>query len=214
MKHVAAKKGYGDNVLEEYLAGLLEDEEKKELELVAEWSRTVNANVSTDCPYIAPFPNAIAAIKLAKSGGIDCMIVSGTPEEHLRETWEQHGLTGAIRGVFGRESGKKDVQLVGAIEAAGKQLGKTYDTVIMFGDAPGDDRARKKAAEVSGVPLRFMPIRVGFEQEDWAWFADTFIKPGRVDAYTAAVEQERLTAFYENLDRAWNPNADVTMLFQ
>ena len=214
LENVASEKGYGDNVLEEYLKDLSDGDEKEELKLVAEWSRTVNANVSTDCPYIAPFPNALAAIKLARTEGIDCMIVSGTPEEHLRETWEQHGLTRAIRGVFGRESGKKDVQLVGAMRAAEKQWGNTYDIVIMFGDAPGDDRARKKAADIMGVPVRFMPIRVGFEQEDWTWFSDTFLKPGQVNAYTEAVEQERLKAFYENLNRAWNPNADVTMLFR
>ncbi len=214
LENVAAEKGYGDNVLEAYIAGLPEGEEKEELLQVAEWSRTVNAYVSSDCPYIEPFGSAIAAIKLARAEGIDCMIVSGTPEEHLRETWEQHGLTDSIRGVFGRESGKKDVQLMGAIRAAERQLGRSYDQVIMFGDAPGDDRARKKAAEASGVPVRFMPVRVGYEEEDWTWFADTFLKPGRVQEYSEAVESERLTAFYENLNRAWDPRADITMLFR
>ena len=214
LEEVAAEKGYGDNVLVDYLAVLPDGEEKTELELVAEWSRMVNAYVSSDCPYIRPFTNAIEAIKLARNEGIDCMIVSGTPEEHLRETWEQHGLTGSIRGVFGRESGKKDVQLTGTMSAAEKQWGKTYDVVIMFGDAPGDDRARKKAAEVAGRPVRFMPIRVGREEADWAWFAENFLRPGRVHAYTEEVEGERLKEFYKNLDRAWDPNADVTKLFR
>ncbi len=214
LENVAAEKGYGDNVLADYLSALEDGPEKAELAQVAEWSRLVNAYVSSDCPYIPPFPNAIAAIKRAKAEGIDCMIVSGTPEEHLRETWEQHGLTGAIRGVFGRESGKKDVQLVGAVRAAERILGQGYDIVIMFGDAPGDDRARKKAAETAGRPVRFMPIRVGHEQEDWAWFSQTYLEPGRVQDYDEAAESARLEAFYRNLDRAWNPSADVTMLFQ
>jgi len=214
LERVAAEKGYGDNVLLEYIAGLEDGEEKAELQQVAEWSRTVNAYVNSDCPYIPPFGNAISAIKLARAEGIDCMIVSGTPEEHLRETWEKHGLTDCIRGVFGRESGKKDVQLAGAIRASERTFGEPYDVVIMFGDAPGDDRARRKAQDATGVPIRFMPIRVGFEQEDWGWFADNYLKPGRVHEYDENAEAKRLEAFYANLKRPWNPNANICMLFQ
>jgi len=158
---VASVKGFGDNVLNDYITGLPQGEEKAELAAVAEWSKAVNANVNTDCPYIKPFTHAIEAIKLAKDQGVDCMIVSGTPEEHLRETWAQHGLTGSIRGVFGRESGKKDMHLMAAMQAAEKQFGKMYDVAIMFGDAPGDDRGRQKASDALGVRVGFMPIRVG-----------------------------------------------------
>ena len=213
LDEVAAEKGYGDNVLEETIAGLPDGEKKTELQAVAEWSSTVNRYVSTDCPYIKPFTNAINAIKASKQDGVDCMIVSGTPEEHLRETWEQHGLTDAIRGVFGRESGKKDVQLIGAMKAAAGQLGRMYDMAIMFGDAPGDNKARKKAGEALGVRIAFFPIRVGFEEADWGWFAEHILQAGNVEAYTEAVEAERIRAFEQNLDRAWRPDADVTMLF-
>jgi len=213
LQNVAGVKGYGDNVLHDYIASLAEGEEKAELQGVAEWSKTVNANVSTDCPYIKPFANAIAGIKLAKEQGIDCMIVSGTPEEHLRETWKQHGLTDCIRGVFGRESGKKDMHLCAAMRAAEAQFGRMYDVAIMFGDAPGDDKGRKKASDELGVRIGFMPVRVGYEEEDWAWFADTYLKPAKVQEYTEDVEAERIAAFTENLNRPWNPQADVTMLF-
>ena len=213
LDRVASEKGYGDNVLHEYIAGLPPGEERTELESVAEWSRTVNANVSTDCPYIAPFGSALAAIKLARDKGVDCMIVSGTPEEHLRETWKQHGLTGSIRGVFGRESGKKDMHLIAAMKAAEKQCGQMYDVAIMFGDAPGDDRARRKASDALGVRIGFLPIRVGYEEEDWTWFAETYLAPGKVHEYTEAVEEERIRVFTENLNRAWRPAADITMLF-
>jgi len=141
------------------------------------------------------------------------MIVSGTPEEHLRETWKQHGLLGSILGVFGRESGKKNDHLNAALNAAERDLGRKYDLTIMFGDAPGDDRARKKAADESGTEIRFMPIRVVYEQEDWAWFTDTFITPGKVLDYSADVEKERVEMFYANLNRPWKPEADITMLF-
>jgi phosphoglycolate phosphatase-like HAD superfamily hydrolase len=141
------------------------------------------------------------------------MIVSGTPEDHLRETWAQHGLAGSICGVFGRESGKKDVQLIGAMQAAKAQLGRFYDTAIMFGDAPGDEKARRRAAEALGVRIAFFPIRAGHEEDDWGWFADQIMESGDLDAYTEAVEAERIAAFRENLDRPWRPDVDITMLF-
>jgi phosphoglycolate phosphatase-like HAD superfamily hydrolase len=213
LNEVADKKGYGDNVLNDYVATLPDGEQKEELTVVATWSKRVNAYVSSDCPYIAPFESAIEGIKLAARQGVDCMIVSGTPEEHLRETWNQHGLTGSIRGVFGRESGKKDAHLTAAMQAARDALGRVYDTAIMFGDAPGDNVARLRASEVIGVRIGFMPIRVGHEGEDWQWFTDTFLGPGKVSEYTEAVEAERLQVFEENLKRPWNPEADVTQLF-
>ena len=191
-----------------------EGEEKTELELVAAWSRKVNEYVSSDCPYIKPYAAAVEAIRAAKDQGIDCMIVSGTPEEHLRETWKQHGLTDCIRGVFGRESGKKDAHLAAAMEKARERFGRPYDTAIMFGDAPGDDKARKKASEKLGVRIAFMPIRVGFEEEDWRWFLDDFIRPGKVTEYTEEVEAERIKAFRENLNRPWDPTTDITRLFK
>ena len=213
LANVAAEKGYGDNVLQDTIDSLPDGAEKAELALVADWSKAVNAYVSSDCPYIKPFSNAIAAIKLAKEQGIDCMIVSGTPEEHLRETWEQHGLTSAIRGVFGRESGKKDVQLSAAMRAARAQFGKMYDMAIMFGDAPGDNRGRKKTADELGCRVAFMSIRVGYEEEDWEWFSENYIKSGKACEYSAEVEAERIATFEENLNRPWNPDVDVTMLF-
>ncbi len=214
LKNEADKKGYGDNVLTDYIARLSDGEEKDELSTIATWSKRVNGYVNSDCPYIKPFRNAVGAIKLARRHGVDCMIVSGTPEEHLRETWERHGLAGSIRGVFGRESGKKDAHLCAAMRAAAQSLGRVYDTAIMFGDAPGDNTARLKAGEALGVRIGFMPIRVGREEEDWQWFSETFIGPGKVNEYTEAVEAERLRAFQENLKRTWNPEADVTKLFQ
>ena len=213
LENVASDKGYGDNVLTDTIAGLPDGEEKAELQMVAEWSVMVNAYVSTDCPYIKPFANAIDAIKLAKDKGVDCLIVSGTPEEHLRGTWEQHGLTDSILGVFGRESGKKDAHLMAAMNAAKAQLGRMYDVAIMFGDAPGDDKARNKASDALGARIGFMPIRVGYEEEDWDWFNSNFLTPGKVADYTEAVEAERIAAFRENLNRPWRPAADVTMLF-
>jgi len=213
LKNVAEEKGFGDNVLADYIASLPEGEERSELERVAEWSRKVNAYVDSDCPYIKPFENAVRAIKKAAEEGIDCMIVSGTPEQHLRETWRQHGLLGSILGVFGRESGKKNDHLNAAVGAAERELGRKYDCVIMFGDAPGDDRQRRKAAEACGVDIRFMPVRVGYEEEDWGWFIENFLEPGRVLEYSAEVEKERIELFYKNLNRPWKPDADITRLF-
>lgn len=213
LENVAEEKGYGDNILAEYISSLSDGPEKDELASVAEWSENVNGYVTTDCPYIKPFANAISGIKLAREKGIDCMIVSGTPETHLRETWTQHGLTDCIRGVFGRESGKKNMHLMAAMRAAEKQFGRMYEMAVMFGDAPGDDRARKAAAEELGARIAFMPIRVGHEEEDWAWFAERFLESGNVHDYTPEAEAERLEAFYENLNRDWRPDADVTMLF-
>lgn len=213
LANVAEQKGFGDNVLVEYTESLSDGEEKEELENVIEWSKKVNGYVSTDCPYITPFENAVNAIKLAHEEGIDAMIVSGTPEEHLRETWKQHGLLGSILGVFGRESGKKNDHLNAAMDAAERDLGRKYDFAVMFGDAPGDDKKRKAASEERGVEIRFMPIRVGYEQEDWAWFNDNFLKPGKVLDYSAEIEKERIEMFYANLDRPWRPDADITMLF-
>lgn len=213
LKNVAEHKGFGDNVLHDHIESLSGGEEKAELELVSKWSKLVNEYVESDCPYIKPFDKAIKAITLAHREGIDAMIVSGTPETHLRETWKQHGLLDCILGVFGRESGKKNDHLNAAMNAAERDLGRKYDLAIMFGDAPGDDKARKKASDESGVEVRFMPVRVGYEQEDWEWFIANFMEPGKVLEYTSDVENERIDMFYQNLKRSWRPEADVTMLF-
>ena len=77
-----------------------------------------------------------------------------------------------------------------------------------------DDKARKKASEKLGVRIAFMPIRVGFEEEDWRWFLDDFIRPGKVTEYTEEVEAERIKAFRENLNRPWDPTTDITRLFK
>jgi phosphoglycolate phosphatase-like HAD superfamily hydrolase len=210
---VARAKGYGDNVLAEYLATLSEGDEKRELSLVARWSKKVNEYVKSDCPFIPPYRAAIAAITLAAGDGVDCMIVSGTPEEHLRETWVRHGLAAHIRGVFGRESGKKEQHLIAAMRAGRARLGRPYDVAIMFGDAPGDDASRLAASRELGVRVGFMPIRVGHEEDDWGWFLETFLRPGTIDRYDERIEAERILAFRKNLERPWNPDADVTRLF-
>lgn len=214
---VASKKGWGDNVLQEHLGSIESISDKlaeyNELQKVASWSKLVSHYVDTDCPYIEPFAPAVTAIKLAHDKCIDQIIISGTPETHLRRTWEQHGLIGYIRGVFGRESGKKNDHLVGAMQAAQRDLGRMYDIAIMFGDAPEDNKSRKKAIEELKTEIRFMPIRVGYEVEDWQWFIDNFLKPEKVSDYDANVEAERIRMFEENLRRPWNPNVDITRLF-
>jgi hypothetical protein len=99
------------------------------------------------------------------------------------------------------------------MSACERDQGRKYDLAIMFGDAPGDDKARKKASDESGVEVRFMPVRVGYEQEDWGWFVENFLEPGKVLEYTREVEEERVKLFYDNLKRPWRPAADITELF-
>lgn len=210
LQNVAKEKGYGDNVLNAYIGTLSDGPEYFELSRVADWSEKVNHYVDTDCPYIPPFAPAISAIQRANGINIDAMIVSGTPETHLRKTWEEHGLIDCITGVFGRESGKKEQHIVAAMKAAETNLGRMYDIAIMFGDAPGDDKERKKASDELGVRVGFMPIRVGYELDDWQWFLDNFLILGDVKNYTEDVEKERVEAFYKNIKTEWNPNVDLT----
>ncbi|MBD3252517.1 hypothetical protein GF386_02195 [Candidatus Pacearchaeota archaeon] len=207
---VASKKGYGDNVLWAHIDSLKEGPEKEELTRVAQWSRTVNSNVDADCPDIEPFSEAIATIRAAYEKKVDMLIVSGTPEKHLREAWRKHGLIDKVRGVFGRESGKKNDHLTAAVNAS-RESDTLYDVVIMFGDAPGDDKARKKAGESLGISVRFYPIRVGFEQEDWKRFRESFL----VDpaSYGETEETRFVEGFYSNLKRPWISDADLTQLF-
>jgi len=213
LANVADEKGYGDNVLAEYIASLQPGEEKDELELVAAWSVRVNDLVPIHCPYIEPFVPAVEAIKLGHSQGIDQMIVSGTPEAHLRETWRQHGLLDCVLGVYGRDSGKKDVHIVTAARNAAA-AGVPYDLIVMFGDAPGDDKKRQAAGEtLDGVRVAFVPVRVGYEVEDWNWWSDDFLKPGNVSGYSEATEAKRVEAFYDNLKVEWDPTVDTTRLF-
>jgi len=210
---VAKERGFGDEVLASYIATLTPGSpEQMALQQVAEWSILVNHKVDTQLPRIPPFPNAVASINTAYEKGVDMMIVSGTPEKHLRREWEHHGLLDKVRGVYGRDTGKKADLLTAAVQAS-RSMGLPYSVAIMFGDAPGDDKERKKASESIGQEIGFMPIRVGYENADWAWFLENFIGPGEVHKYTGSVEEERVAEFYRNLDREWLPGADITSLF-
>jgi len=192
--------GWGDNVLLDYIDSLSPGQERTELLLIAQWSQTVNRNVERDVSYLPPFQVATETIRREHDEGIDILIVSGTPETHLRTTWEEHGMLDIVRGVFGRESKKKKDHLVAAMKQGG------YDRAIMFGDAQGDNKGRKEANEALGENLiRFYPIRAGLEEQDWQWFNDTFVEPGRVHEYDAAAEAEAIARFEANLKRPWKP---------
>jgi len=209
---VAKEKGFGDDVLAGYIGTLTPGSpEHTALQQVAEWSVLVNEKVDA-LPRIPPFPAAVTTIKTAYDMGVDMMIVSGTPEKHLRREWEHHGLIDKVLGVYGRDTGKKADLLAAAVQSS-RTNGTPYSIPIMFGDAPGDDKERLKASEKVGQRIGFMPIRVGHEDGDWSWFRDNFVGPGKVHEYTGSVEEERIAAFYRNLDRDWLPGADITDLF-
>jgi phosphoglycolate phosphatase-like HAD superfamily hydrolase len=217
VENILKTKGAGDNVLEEYLESIQGDGAKRnewiELSRVKGWSKRVNKLVDELCPYIPPFPEAVEAIKQAHSKGIDIMIVSGTPEAHLRRQWEDHGLSKMVQGVYGRDTANKSILLQAAVMKA-QQQGHPYDKVIMFGDAPGDFYAKEKAARASGKEMNFFPIRAGHEEEGWKNFSVFFLGEGMdVMGYGADYEGPHVEKFFANLDIPFDPNADISQLF-
>ncbi|MEE4214650.1 MAG: hypothetical protein V2I34_06260 [Bacteroidales bacterium] len=125
------------------------------LELILDWSESVNADISKWLKGISPFRNAVACIREI-SDYADSIVVSQTPLEALEREWKEHGIDSYVRYIAGQEYGTKSEHI--ALAAKGKY---PDDRIIVIGDAPGD----MKAAMDNNV--LFYPVIPGRELASW-----------------------------------------------
>ncbi|MFH1358991.1 MAG: HAD hydrolase-like protein [archaeon] len=203
--------------------------EAQELRKVLGWSQTVNGYVDTYCPRIDAFDAAKQTLIEAYKQGIDLMIVSGTPENHLKRQWKEHGLLDIVGdAVFGRDTASKNTLIQAAVFAS-TQANKPYSHIFMIGDAPGDLKAVRNAfdatAEASVQPhMYFVPIRVNYEGDDWNDFRRSFVidfvinkgqSRNRLLKYATA-EKAQIKSFENNLRQAkerYHSGLDIGSLY-
>ncbi|MEO0293195.1 MAG: HAD hydrolase-like protein [candidate division WOR-3 bacterium] len=134
------------------------EEEKRELKLVLEWSEKVNWAIKEIVKGIPPFPWVRESLeRLSKNA--DIIVVSSTPGEALEREWKEHKIDKYASIIAGQELGKKKDHL--QLTAGGKYK---EDHILMIGDAPGD----LKAAQANNA--LFYPIIPGKEEISWERF--------------------------------------------
>jgi phosphoglycolate phosphatase-like HAD superfamily hydrolase len=135
-----------------------DEEARKELTHVLEWSERVNWSVGQIVKGIPPFPYVRESLQRLE-GKADVIVVSATPQEALQREWAEHGLAEHVALIAGQEMGKKSEHL--SMTAKGKY---PKDHILMIGDAPGDHKAARS------VDALFFPVNPGHEEESWKRF--------------------------------------------
>ncbi len=152
------------------------------------WSEKVNIAIKAlPEENILPYENVKQALAFAH-GRADVAIVSSANLGAVLEEWQRHGLLEHTDVVLAQDSGSKAYCI-------GQLLTKGYETdhVLMCGDAPGDLRA----AQDNGV--FYYPILVRKEKESWQEFMDTGCEKLLQGTYGGSYQQEKITAFLQNL---------------
>ncbi|MCH7658002.1 MAG: HAD family hydrolase [Bacteroidetes bacterium] len=125
------------------------------IDLVLDWSQTINKEIGQWLKDLPPFP-PVPEILREISEYADSIVVSQTPGEALEREWEEYDIAKYVRAIAGQEQGTKSEHL--ALAAADKY---PKDKILMIGDAPGD----LKAARQNDV--LFYPVIPGKEEESW-----------------------------------------------
>jgi phosphoglycolate phosphatase-like HAD superfamily hydrolase len=172
----------GNPRLKEKIAAT-EGEEKRELELIYEWSKAVNKTIEEIVHNLPPFPGVRESLAKLRERA-DILVVSATPQEALDREWAEHKIDGFVSLIAGQEMGSKTEHL--QLAAKGKY---PSDQILMVGDAPGDFKAARD------VGAMFYPINPGDEEASW----DRFLKEG-IDRffgkrYAGAYESELIAQF-------------------
>lgn len=159
------------------------DEAKKELQHVLQWSKKVNESIAAIVKGIGPFPHVRQCLEKIQQYA-DVIVCSATPYEALAREWEEHDIAKYVSVIAGQEMGTKAQHLKIATE--GKY---DKDKVLMIGDAPGD----QKAAQSNG--LLFYPINPGTEAQSWKRFHDEAFEKFINGQYAGGYEDKVIEEF-------------------
>lgn len=161
----------GNPTLERYAAEV----NNPDIDLVLNWSKTVNKEIGQWVKGLKPFPWVKESLKKIEEKA-DSIVVSQTPVEALEREWQENEIDKYVRIIAGQEYGTKAEHLT--LAAKGKY---PDNKILMIGDAPGDF----KAAQINGT--LFFPILPGQEENSWKRFygeaADKFFEGSYLGKY-------------------------------
>ena len=161
----------GNPTLERYAAEV----NNPDIDLVLNWSKTVNKEIGQWVKGLKPFPWVKESLKKIEEKA-DSIVVSQTPVEALEREWQENEIDKYVRIIAGQEYGTKAEHLT--LAAKGKY---PDNKILMIGDAPGDF----KAAQINGA--LFFPILPGQEENSWKQFygeaADKFFEGSYLGKY-------------------------------
>ena len=149
IKWIAEESKLGNPTLEKAVAATGDPD----LKIALDWSKAVNDAISAMVRGVPPFPNVKRCLELF-AGKADMIVASATPNAALEAEWQEHGIAGYVRAIYGQEAGSKK-----EILAVSKQYGDNKR--LMIGDAPGDHQAA-----VANNCL-YYPINPGNEEASW-----------------------------------------------
>lgn len=176
------------------LEGELKKDPHPELVQAFRWSTEVNRTIAGMVQQVPPFPGVRDCLEQMVSRS-DTAVVSQTPYEAIKREWDEHGLSGYVRGICGQELGTKAEHL--AYLTRGKyESGK----VLMIGDAPGD----LQAARENGV--LFYPVIPGNEEESWRRLREEGLGRFFTGSYAGSYEESLIREFDRKLPEKppWN----------
>ena len=158
-----------------------------DINLVLNWSKTVNKEIGEWIKGLKPFPWVKESLEKVKEKA-DSIVVSQTPVEALEREWEENEIDSYVRIIAGQEYGTKTEHL--ALAAKGKY---PDDRILMIGDAPGDFNAAKKNS------VLFFPIIPGQEEDSWKQFYDEAADKFLNGSYAGSYENELINEFNKSL---------------
>jgi phosphoglycolate phosphatase-like HAD superfamily hydrolase len=163
------------------------------IDLVLEWSQTINKEIGQwlkDLPPFPPVPETLSKI----SEYADSIVVSQTPVEALEREWNEYDIAKYVRVIAGQEYGTKPEHLALATTDRYQK-----DKILMIGDAPGD----LKAARQNDV--LFYPVIPGKEEESWKKLQNEGLDRFFNSTYAGEYENRLLNDFNKGLpeDPPW-----------
>lgn len=164
-----------------------ENHRDKSLEVVVNWSETVNREIGEWLHDIPPFRHAVRAIEKI-SNVADIMVISQTPLEALEREWLENDIRKYVRVIAGQEHGTKAEHI--ALAAKGKY---NDEKILLIGDAYGDMNAAKSNNAL------FFPVIPGKEDLSWARFLEEGLERFVNGTYKGDYEGSLLSEFSKSL---------------
>jgi phosphoglycolate phosphatase-like HAD superfamily hydrolase len=150
------------------------------------WSRAVNRAIEAlPKEEVRPFEHVKEALAAAHRQA-DVVVVSSANPEAVRDEWRRFHLLEDVDLLCTQEMGSKAYCI-------GKLAEKGYGSILMCGDAPGDEQAARKNGAL------YYPILVNRENESWKRFLQEGLPRFLSGAYAGDYQETLRNEFNANL---------------
>lgn len=166
-------------------------QDRRDLELVRNWSEAVDQSFDAIVAEVAPFVGVTEALCELR-GSSEVAVISHAPTSALRRQWALYGLDRWVGAIHGQESGEKSHHL----SAARDTRGYAPDQMLMIGDAPGD------LAAARAVEAWFYPVIPGEERGSWERFRGEAWPRFHQGSWDTDYQNALLEEFYDRLPSA------------